>query len=231
VRRFSRYLLLLPLLIFSISIANAQSAFDFNIGFGAIQDSAASGQLNQALLPCSGPNDIYGPCVSTPSLSGFMLGFGGDLMLWKSFGVGAEISLQPAKQNYVNLNASAASNGLTTQSLQTRMTLYDFDGIFQPVNTKKVSLKIKGGIGGANLKFYESGSASNALFNQNFSQYFASSNHFQIHGGLGVQIYVTEHVFLRPEFNVHWVRNLTEFGRETVVEELVWLGYSWGGGH
>jgi hypothetical protein len=228
VRRFSRYLLVLPLLIFSISIANAQSAFDFNVGFGAIQDSAASGQLNQALLPCSGPNDIYGPCVSTPALSGFMLGFGGDLMLWKHFGVGAEISLQPAKQNYANLNASAAASGLTTESIQSRMTLYDFDAIAQPISSKKVSLKIKGGFGGANLKFYQSGSATNALFNQNYSQYFGSSNHLQIHGGLGVQIYLTEHIFVRPEFDIHWVRNLTEYGRETVTQEMVWLGYSWG---
>jgi hypothetical protein len=160
-----------------------------------------------------------------------MLGFGGDLMLWKSFGVGADVSLQPSKQTYANLNASAAASGLTTLSVQSRMTLYDFDAVFQPVNTKKVALKLKGGIGGANLKFYESGSASNALFNQNFSQFFGSSNHFQIHGAVGVQIYLTDHVFVRPEFNVHWVHNLTEFGRETVLEELVWLGYTWGGGH
>lgn len=226
--RISRYLPLLALGVIATPWANAQSAFDVNIGFGAIQDSANSTQLNQALLPCQGPNDINGPCVSTPSLSGFMLGFGGDLMLWKKFGVGAEVSLQPAKQNYVNLSASAASSGLTTLNLQTRMTLYDFDGILQPVSTKKVSVKIKGGIGGANLKFYESGSATNSLFNQNFSQYFASSNHFQIHGGFGVQIYLSEHVFIRPEFDIHWVRNLNEFGSEVVKQEMVWLGYSWG---
>ena len=40
-----------------------------------------------------------------------MLGFGGDLMLWKKFGVGADVNFQPAKQTYVNLNASAALNG------------------------------------------------------------------------------------------------------------------------
>jgi hypothetical protein len=159
-----------------------------------------------------------------------MLGFGGDLMLWKKFGVGAEVSLQPAKQTYVNLNAQAASNGLNTLSLDSRMTIYDFDGILQPVSTKKIAVKIKGGIGGANLKFYQSGSASNQVIgSQNFSQYYGSSNHFQIHGGLGVQIYLTEHVFVRPEFDVHWVNNLTQqFGRNVVTQEMVWLGYSWG---
>jgi Outer membrane protein beta-barrel domain len=229
VRRISRYLPLLLLLLCGIPFASAQSAFDFNIGFGAIQDKAASGQIDQALLPCT-VNDPYGPCISTPSLSGFMLGFGGDLMLWKKFGVGAEVSLQPAKQTYVNLNAQAASNGLNTLSLDSRMTIYDFDGILQPVSTKKIAVKIKGGIGGANLKFYQSGSASNQVIgSQNFSQYYGSSNHFQIHGGLGVQIYLTEHVFVRPEFDVHWVNNLTQqFGRNVVTQEMVWLGYSWG---
>ena len=227
-RRFFRYLPLLALLIIAIPWANAQSAFDIGIGFGAAQDSASNTQLNQALLPCTGPNDINGPCISTPSLNAFMLGFGGDLMLWKHFGVGADVSIQPAKQNYVNLNSSAAASGLNTLNLQTRLTLYDFDAIAQPISTKRASLKIKGGIGGANLKFYESGSASNSLFNQNFSQYFASSNHFQVHGGVGVQIYLTDHVFIRPEFDIHWVRNLNEFGRDTITQEMVWLGYSWG---
>lgn len=227
-RRITRYLPLLPLLILSAPLSNAQSAFDVNIGFGAAQDSASSTQLNQALLPCSGPTDPYGPCVSTPSLNGFMLGFGGDLMLWKKFGVGAEVSIQPAKQTYANLNASAAISGLTSESIQSRLTLYDFDGIYQPISTKKVGVKLKGGIGGANLKFYESGSANNALVNQNYSQYFGSSNHFQVHGGLGVQVYVTDHVFLRPEFDIHWVNNLTEFGRNIITQEMVWVGYSWG---
>src|SRR5690242_9164904 len=109
VRRISRFLPLVSVLFCSIPIASAQSAFDVNIGFGAIQDKANSTPLNQALLPCTGPSDPYGPCVSTPSLSGFMMGFGGDLMLWKKLGVGAEVSLQPARQTYVNLNAQAAS--------------------------------------------------------------------------------------------------------------------------
>ena len=108
------------------------------------------------------------------------------------------------------------------------MTLYDFNGIFEPVNTKKVALKLEGGIGGANLKFYESGSSSSVLGNQNTSQYFGSANHFQVHGGVGVQIYVTDHVFIRPEFDVHYVHNLTQFGSNVVTSEMVWLGYSWG---
>ena len=226
-KRISRYLPLL-LLTFSISIASAQSAFDFNIGFGAAQDKATATQLDQSLSTCTTP-DLYPPCVTPSSLSAFMLGFGGDLMLFKKLGVGANVSIQPAKQDYVNLSASAGASGLSALTLQSRLTLYNFDAIYEPVNNKKVGIKLRGGIGGANIKFYESGSSSNSVIgNQNFSQYFGSSNHFAVHGGFGVQIYVTDHMFLRPEFDVNWVNNLTQFGSNIITQEMVWVGYSWG---
>jgi hypothetical protein len=228
VKRICRYLPLLVVLLFSMPFVHAQSGFDLAVGFGAAQDKASSTQVDQNLQACT-VNDIAPPCVPSASLSTFMLSFGGDLMLWKKFGVGADVSVQPSKQTFVNLNASAALNGVNTLALQSRMTLYDFNGIFQPVKTKKVALKLIGGIGGANLKFYESGSSSSIIGSQNFSQYFQSSNHFQVHGGVGVQIYLTDHIFVRPQFDVHYVHNLTEFGRNVVTEETVWLGYTLGG--
>jgi len=167
VRRISRYLPLLFVLFCGIQFASAQSAFDLNLGFGAIQDKASSTQVDQELNTCT-TGDLYPPCVSTPALSGFMMGFGGDLMLWKKLGgqlgVGAEVGFQPAKENYINLNASAAASGLSSESIQSRMTLFDFNGIYEPVNNKKVTLKLEGGIGVANLKFYESGSSSSGVF-------------------------------------------------------------------
>lgn len=228
-KRISRYLPLLFVLFFCIQFASAQSAFDINIGFGAIHDSANSSQVDQNLQTCTGTADPAPPCVSTPTLSGFMMGVGGDLMLWKKFGVGAEVAFQPAKETYVNLNASAAANGLSGLAVQSRMTLFDINGIYEPVNTKKVSLKLEGGIGVANLKFYESSSSSSVLGSQSSSQFFQSSNHFNVHGGVGVQIYLTEHVFLRPQFDVHYVHNLNlQFGSNVVLQGMVWLGYSWG---
>jgi hypothetical protein len=227
VRRISRYLPLLFVLLCYVPFAGAQSAFDLNIGFGFIHDSASSTQVDQNLNAC--PNSAEAPpCVSTPALSGFTMGFGGDLMLWKHLGIGAEVGFQPGKQTYVNLNGSAASQGLNTLSIQSRMTLFDFNGIYEPVNTKKVTLKIEGGIGGANLKFYEAGSSSSVLGSQNESQYIQSANHFNVHGGVGVQIYLTDHVFIRPQFDIHYVPNLTQFGSKVVITGMAWIGYSWG---
>ena len=227
-KRISRYLfLLLPLAC--LPLLHAQSGVDIGIGFGAAQAPAAKNGLDpNTLLSCPiGSNPSGAGCVATPSLSAFMMGFSGDLMLWKHFGVGAEVGFQPSKQNYVTLNATSV--GLTSYSIQSRTTLYDFDGIYQPVKTKKVAVKLYGGIGGANIKFYESGSSSNSLTGpQNFSQYFGSSNHFQVNGGFGVQIYVTEHVFIRPQFDAHYVHNLTQFGSNLITQEMVWIGYTLG---
>ena len=226
-RRISRYLPLLFVLLCCIPFASAQSAFDLNMGFGFIHDKANSAQVDQNLATCPNANEVL-PCVSTPALSGFVLGLGGDLMLWKKFGIGGEVALQPAKENYVNLNGSASSLGLNTLEIQSRMTLFDINGIFQPVNTKKVALKLEGGIGAANLKFYESGSSSSVLGNQNSSQYLQSANHFNVHGGVGVEIFVTDHIFIRPQFDVHYVPNLTQFGSNIVMSGMVWVGYSFG---
>jgi hypothetical protein len=108
------------------------------------------------------------------------------------------------------------------------MTLYDFNGIYQPISTKKVDVKIQAGIGGANLKFYEAGSSSSALGSSSQSQYFQSANHLNVHGGVGVDVFVTDHIFVRPEFNIHYVPNLSQFGSSAVITGMVWLGYSWG---
>ena len=108
------------------------------------------------------------------------------------------------------------------------MTLFDFNGIYQPISTKKVALKLRAGIGGANLKFYEAGSSSSVLGNQNQSQYVQSANHFNVHGAVSVDIFVTDHIYLRPQFDIHYVPNLTQFGSSAVITGMMWVGYSFG---
>jgi hypothetical protein len=233
VKHIRRYVPLLLAGAFAVPYASAQSTFDLNIGFGALQDSASSTgvDINPAtgiFFSCTSATDAT--CVKTKSLSTFEMGFGGSLILWKHFGVGADVSFQPGKQDYAVFQQQVVSQQIPGFALQSRMTLYDFDGIFQPVKTKKAGLQIRGGVGGANLRFYENQSQTDVLAgSSNFSQYFESANHFQVHGGLGVQIYLTDHLFVRPEFDVHYVTNLNQFGRNVITQETVWLGYSFGG--
>jgi hypothetical protein len=210
-------------------LVHAQSGFDIAVGFGAAQDKATGngldGNINNFFNPCTTASSST--CVNTSDLSGFMMGVQGNLMLWKHFGVGAEFTTQPAKQDYVTFPQSTITNG--GYNLQSRATFYDFNGIYQPYKAKKAAIQLIGGIGGLNLKFYASGTTTDAVLgSQSFSQLYGSSNHFQVHGGAGVSIYLTDHAFIRPEFDVHYVRNLTQFGSSIVTEETVWLGYTFG---
>lgn len=224
-RRFCRYFPLFFLLLFCIQFANAQSGFDVNLGFGAVQDKSAGSVDLSTLLPCASAGSTN--CASTPALSGFMLGVGANLMLWKRFGIGGEVKLEPTKHDYLVFQQQGV--GVTGDKLQSKVTFYDFNGIFQPVNQKKVALQLVGGIGAVNVKFYENqSSSSSVLGNANVTQFIQSANHFQVHGGAGVQIYLTDHVFIRPQFDVHYVRNFTQYGRNLVTSEMIWLGYSFG---
>jgi hypothetical protein len=209
VNRICRYI---PLL-FCISFAYAQSAVDVNLGFGTVHDKAAGAGIdaNTGNACATGTT-----CVLTPSLSGFFMGFGGNIMLTKRFGFGGEAVLQPAKQDY--------------SVLQSRQTFYDVNGIFAPVNQKKVVLRLEGGIGGATTRYYvtQSSCVGTAVC-QSQTQTYGSSSHFQVHTGVGVQLFVTEHIFIRPQFDLHYVPNFTnQYGSNLAPSGMIWIGYSIG---
>ena len=218
-RSIRHYVPLLVLLMMCLPLAQAQSQVDFNVGFGWAHAKSLGLVDTSTLNPCS--NLAGESCASTPDLSNFMLGFGGNLLLWKHFGIGVDVAIQPAKQDYIVLDPN--------DKLQSRVTLYDFDAIYAQYSTKKVQVQLKGGIGGANTKFYvNSSSSSTVLGNQNFTQYAGSANHFALNGGLGIQLYLSDHVFVRPEVSYHYVHNFQQFGSNSVVQAMIWLGYSIG---
>jgi Outer membrane protein beta-barrel domain len=216
-----RYLPLLSLVLFSIPRASAQSSFDLNVGFGTAQVGSNGSGIDNASSPnafggCTpGSADLF--CQKTPSLGGFFLSLGGDVMLQKHYGVGAEVSIHPAKSDY--------------GPLQYRQTFYDFNGIYAPINEKRVMVQLQGGIGGARtgFSFFQSSCVGTAVCSSG-SQPVGTASHFQLHAGLGVQFYVTEHVFIRPQFDLHYVPGFTDqFGSKAVPEGTVWVGYSFGG--
>jgi hypothetical protein len=219
VNRICRYL---PLL-FSISFAYAQSAAEVNIGFGTVHDKAsASGIDSNTGLTCTTGTT----CVATPALSGFFMGFGGTIMLTKHLGFGGEASLQPAKQNYSVVYDSTGA----AYPLKTRQLFYDVDAVYAPVNQKKVMVRLAGGVGGARTSFaITSSSCVGTAVCQNQTQSFGNASHFQVHAGVGVQIYVKEHIFIRPQFDLHYVPNFTDqFGSTVAPGAMIWIGYSMG---
>jgi outer membrane protein with beta-barrel domain len=220
VRQLRVYLPTLLLMSAAVPLSNAQSAFDLNVGFGTARvgsngsgiDNLNSPNAFGACLPNSGDTN----CQATPGLRGFQLGLGGDIFLNKHFGIGAEVNLQPSKNDY--------------GSLQFRQTFYDFNGIFAPVNQKRVQFQLQGGIGGARTAFsFTDTSCVGTAVCSTSTQPVGNVNHFQLHAGAGVQLYLTDHLFIRPQFDLHYVPNFTQqFGSNVVPQGTVWVGYSFG---
>lgn len=233
-RRFAHFLPLCILALGSLQLASAQTSFDVSLGFGSFHDKAAAPFTNGTDSitgnPCtsvaSDPNCII-TTTSTNGLSGFFLGFGFDLMLKKNYGVGFSWDLTPAKTNY---EPPQNIPGFGTVTYQFRQHFIDFNGIWAPVSTKKFVLRIIPGIGDA--KFGISEQITQCITNTvcaSQAQPFPSTNHFDIHAGLGVQVFVTDHIFIQPEFDYHYVPNLTEeFNSNSVIGGMVRVGYSWG---
>jgi len=216
VRLLQRSLLLIAATLLTLPLARAQASFDLNMGFGTAHDGSNGGGIDSSTFLSCTPSSLAPTCEATPSLSGFFLGFGGDLMLYKHIGVGAEISVSPAKSNY--------------GPLQFRQSFYDFNAIYAPVNEKRVQLQIQGGIGGAKTGFsyYQSQCVGSAVCTSS-SEPVGNANHFQVHVGVGVQLFVTEHLFIRPEFDLHYVPSFTDqFNSNAAPAGMVWIGYSFG---
>jgi opacity protein-like surface antigen len=206
----------------SIPPARAQSSFDLNIGGGSAW-AGSNGQgleTNQESLNFGGTctPGLAGDttCVKNPSLSGFFLGFGLDVMLTKKYGLGFEGSFQPSRPDY--------------GPFQYRQSFYDVYGIFSPISTKRAQLKISGGIGAARTSFAESETAcvGNACTTETVPTGINAS-HFQVHVGVGLELFVTDHIFVRPELDYHYIVNFNqEFGTNSVPQAMVWVGYSFG---
>ena len=222
-RRFGSLFLFVLLLGVAAGLASAQSSVDVNVGLGAAQATAGPGFDTTTFMNCTATTTS---CAKTPSLNSFFMGLGANLMLWEHLGFGGEANFQPVKQTFATLGSTGLGS---TEKLQTRVTFYDFNAIFRPVNTPRANLLLAGGIGGANVRFYDSISGSGSVLGStNSSQFFSSSNHYQMHAGAGVQLYLTDKVFIRPQFDFRYVPNFVQFGRNTVTQGSVWIGYSLG---
>lgn len=217
-KRTLRYLPVLSLLLLHMPDASAQSSFDLNLGFGTAHTSGIGGIENinssnpfgTCTVGSGDPN-----CVKGPDLGGFFLGFGGAVMATKRYGFGAEVAFQPAKSDYAGLNF--------------RQTFYDVNGIFAPINEKKVLVQLMGGLGGAKTSFSYTQNCAGIAVCSTQSQPVLNTNHFQLHVGAGVQLFVTDHVFIRPQFDLHYIPHFTDqFGSNLAPSATVWLGYSFG---
>jgi hypothetical protein len=186
-------------------VSHAQSA---NVYFGL--GTATDGSSNQQI-------DTFGTGMpfTTPKLGGSFLGLGASILFTKTLGAGADVSWRATHATYAGL--------------QVMPIFYDFDGIYAPVATKHFEPELHAGLGGMSLRYSFTQQQCDPLVGcSNYSQSIESSNHFQLHFGGAVRYYMTDHVFLRPSVDLHYVTNLFQFGSDIVPEYSLGVGYSFG---
>ena len=149
-------------------------------------------------------------CTAPPSLSGFWGTVGGNIFFTRKLGFGAEASWK-GQSDYAGI--------------QYRPSFYNFDAIFRPAKTttRRWAPELRAGLGGARVNYF----ADDPSF-CNQIRGCPSSHHFQVHLGISAPWYATKHVYLRPAVDVHYVRNLFEFGSNWVPQYSVGVGYSFG---
>ena len=200
--------LLLVFMLVSVNFAHAQGVSAY-FGLGTATDSSNKQFVDPPLT------DIG------PSMGGVFGKFGADFMFRPTLGFGAEYTFRFAQGNYA-----------PQEGLNYRPTFYDFNAIFHPFSgaSKRVVPEFQAGLGGVDIKFYAAGqSCVTTNVCQNQSQFLQSSNHFQLHAAAGVRLYVRGSIYIRPQFDIHWVHNFNEFGSGWVPEYGAAIGYTFGG--
>ncbi|MBV9612163.1 MAG: hypothetical protein JO091_06805 [Acidobacteriaceae bacterium] len=190
------------------TLVQAQSGPDVFFGVGTATDSSSNTSI-----------DTFGTGnpFTSPKLGGTFGKAGADFMLGHHFGIGAETDWKFSQGAYAGLKY--------------RPLFYDFNAIWMPTGQteRRVVPELQAGIGGARLSFYAPSSSCDQFAGCSTSNSFVeSSNHFQVHLGAGVRLYMTRHIFIRPQVDAHYVNNFFQFGSNWVPEYGASLGWSFG---
>ena len=225
--------ILLLALMGSATLIRAQGVSPY-FGLGTAMDSAGT-SVNQTVVdPFTGAttvvtcttkgflfDDFTGNCEPGPTIGGVFGVFGVDFMWKPHFGINGEYAFRFAQADY-----------LPAAFLKYRPGFYDFNAVWEPISgsDKRIVPEVEGGIGGARIVLYQvqsfslTGIASNISFPVGLN-----ANHFQVHGALGVKLYVKGNIFIKPQFDIHYVTHLTDqFGRNWVPQFTAAVGYTFG---
>ena len=118
-----------------------------------------------------------------------------------------------------------------TARFQYRQTFVDVNGIYElssSPNAPSYNYKAGSAAPAPALLISQEQCAGTAVCTTSTSA-VGSSTHFQLHFGAGLQIALTNHFFVRPQFDLHYVPNFTDqFGHNVVPEATVAVGYHFG---
>jgi hypothetical protein len=204
---------ILPLVVLSlatISQARAQGLSPY-VGLGTATDTAATTARCATHFVL---DVVSGVCEAAASIHGPFGVFGADFMLMPHFGINGEYAFHFTQDNY-----------LPTAGIKYRPAFFDVNAIYQPFFFGgRIAPIVEGGVGVARVSVY-----LNPQICPDSTTCPASGDYFQVHGAIGVKLYIEPNVFVKPQVDLHWARNLNQqFGRDLVPQYTISVGYSFG---
>jgi hypothetical protein len=178
------------------------------------QEVSAYLGLGSAYVTSNGSQiDTFGDGTlhKTPSLDGVFADLGASVFVNRKVGIGAELAWRPTEGDYAGLLY--------------RPSFYNFDGIYRPDRgrTKRFEPEFRAGLGAARVHYDFDGQPACGEVPG-----FCDSTHFQVHAAAAGRWYLTDHIFVRPALDVHYVVNFHEFGSNWVPRYSIGIGYSFG---
>jgi len=211
----------------TMNFVHAQGLSPF---FGVGSAHAPAGTSLNAIDPVTGAvvtcpsgdlfDQITGNCEVGPTIGGVFGVIGADFMITPHLGVNGQDAFRFSQDDY-----------LPAAGLKYRPSFYDFNAVYEPMpGEKRIVPVLNGGIGGVRLTLYQAQVVSVTGITSNYSYPVGlNANHFQLHAAVGVKLYVTSSIFIKPQFDFHYVFNLTDqFGRNWVPRYTVAVGYTFG---
>lgn len=147
----------------------------------------------------------------TGRLGGTFTDWGFNVFFGKQFGLGWTGSWKWSSGDYAGLGYHA--------------NFQVFDGIYQPakIRTKRFAPELRAGLGlmGLHFEFNDQQSCTQVPG-------CPDTHFFVAHLGGAARFYVTNHVFVRPAVDVHYVHDFFPFGSNWVPRYSMSVGYSFG---
>ena len=211
----AKILLLATLLLGSWNSAHAQGLSPyFGLGSGTASAGTSTGCPPQQLF-----DSFNDACEPAPTIGGVFGILGADFMILPHLGVNGEYAFRFAQANYLPL-----------AGLKFRPAFYDFNVVWEPLSIGRIVPVLEGGVGGARIALYQAQTVSVTGITGTASiPTGLTANHFQEHFAVGVKLYIKTALFIKPQFDFHYVPHLTDqFGRDWVPQYTVSVGYTFG---
>ncbi len=202
------------LFLLALAAAPRAQAQGFSVFFGA---GTAMDKACVRPADCLDQPDAYilGQTDNAPKMTGAFGKIGADFLFNDHLGFSFQTDWKFSQGDYLGLGY--------------RPEFFDLNAIYHPIPDKltrgRFVPEIQGGIGAVRVNSYVTGSSA---ITGTQSALYAISTHFQVHGAVGVKLYVKGGVFLKPQVDLRYVPNFSQFGSNFVPEYSVSLGYTFG---